>query len=79
MNACDWLRPRLRAVTAPLLVFHSEGDTMTDPDGSKALVAAAKADDKQLRLVNGFWHILTKEEGNGALLAEAIAWMEARL
>lgn len=52
---------------------------MTDPDGSKALVAAAKTGDKELRLVNGFWHVLTKEDGNGALLAEALAWMDARL
>lgn len=30
---------------------------MTDPDGSKALVAAAKVEDKTLRLVNSFWWV----------------------
>ena len=52
---------------------------MTDPDGSKALVSLAKTEDKALRLVNSFWHVLTKETGNGALLSEALAWMDARL
>jgi hypothetical protein len=27
LNACDWLAPRMRKVTTPLLVFHSENDT----------------------------------------------------
>lgn len=34
--------------------------------------------DKQLRLVNDMWHILTKEPGNEKLLAEIVAWVLAR-
>jgi hypothetical protein len=52
---------------------------MTDPDGSKALFSLAKVEDKQLRLVNDFWHLLTKEPGNEVVLTEALAWMDARV
>ncbi len=34
--------------------------------------------DKQLQLVNSMWHVLTKEPGNEAVLAEAIEWILAR-
>ncbi|GBF91155.1 hypothetical protein Rsub_04824 [Raphidocelis subcapitata] len=78
MRACDGLVPRLGGVTVPFIAFHSENDTMTDPEGSKLLHALAKVEDKTLRLVNSMWHVLTREPGNEALLAEAIAWMDAR-
>jgi len=52
---------------------------MTDPDGSKALYALAKAKDKTLRLVNRFWHALNKEPGNEAVLSELLAWMDDRV
>lgn len=79
MRACDWLAPRMGTVTTPLLIFHSENDTMTDPAGSKALYQRAKVADKTLRLVNSFWHVLTKESGNEALLSEALSWLNDRL
>ncbi|KAI8465248.1 MAG: Alpha/Beta hydrolase protein [Monoraphidium minutum] len=79
LAACDWLGPRMRGVAAPLLVFHSENDTMTDPDGSKLLLSRAAAPDKTLRLCNTFWHIISKEPGNEVVLKEALAWMDARL
>lgn len=78
MDACDWLGPRMATVATPLLIFHSENDTMTDPDGSKALHKRAQVKDKTLRLVNNMWHILTKEDGNEGILSEALDWMGRR-
>lgn len=51
LNACEWLEPRMGDVTTPLLIFHSENDTMTDPDGSKELHTRARAKDKTLRQI----------------------------
>lgn len=49
------------------------------PPNTHHLLASVQVEDKTLRLVNSFWHVLTKETGNEALLAEALAWMDARL
>jgi acylglycerol lipase len=62
----------------PFIVFHSDADTMTDPAGSQLLYDAAASRDKALKRVNGMWHLLTKEPGNDAVLAECVAWVAAR-
>lgn len=84
-NANEYLRctesvmGRLGEVTLPLLVVHSENDSMCDPDGSKALYREARGDDKTIRLVNHMWHVLVKEDGNEILQEELIAWVKTRL
>ncbi len=40
--ATENIRKRMDAVCVPLLIFHSELDTMCDADGSKQLYLAAK-------------------------------------
>lgn len=65
-------------VDLPFLCFHSERDTLTDPDGSKLLYARAKSADKTLKLVNQMWHVLTREDGNEQVLADIMAWMDER-
>lgn len=37
-----------------------------------------QSEDKTLRLLNDFWHVLTKEEGNEKLLRECLDWMQQR-
>ena len=51
---------------------------MTDPAGSQLLYDSAAARDKALKRVNSMWHLLTKEPGNEAVLAECVAWLGAR-
>ncbi|KAL4858716.1 Protein Hikeshi [Chlorella vulgaris] len=61
-NASEYLRiteasmQRLEEFQGPLLLFHSENDTMSE--------------DKALRLVNHMWHIMVREEGNEKINAE---------
>ena len=69
----------LDSVDFPFLVFHSENDTMCDPDGSKQLYLRAKSVDKTLRLVNHMWHVLVKERGNEHILNDIIEWIHARV
>lgn len=84
-NANEYLRATeeamatLDSVDFPFLVFHSENDTMCDPDGSKQLYLRAKSADKTLRLVNHMWHVLVKEEGNERILNDIIEWIHARV
>jgi len=42
------------------------------------VASAMQSEDKTLRLLNDFWHVLTKEEGNEKLLRECLDWMQQR-
>lgn len=79
MRVCNFYMNNFNVVDVPFLAFHSERDTMTDPDGSKKLYKEASSKDKQLRLVNNMWHFLTKEPGNEQVLSEAIQWLNAHV
>lgn len=43
-----------------------------------AVASRMQSEDKTLRLLNDFWHVLTKEEGNEKLLRECLEWMQQR-
>jgi acylglycerol lipase len=83
-NASEYLRitetvmASLDQFELPFFVAHSEFDTMTDCDGSKALYLRGKSQDKTLRLVNQMWHVLMKEEGNEILCEEICEWIRSR-
>lgn len=76
--ATEYLCREMSSMDFPFLVFHSERDTMCDPDGSKRLFLTAKSKDKQLRLVNDMWHVIVKEQDNERVLKHVIAWMAER-
>lgn len=83
-NADEYLRvtaqvmTQLNRVDWPFLVFHSEVDTMCDPDGSKLLYTTSTSKDKTLRLVNSMWHVLVKEPGNDTVCRDIIDWLLER-
>jgi len=82
ITACDRLMAALRAGGVlegqRVLLFHSERDTMVDPEGSKALVALSASEDMTVRWVNDMWHVLTKEPGCDRVAREIASWMLAR-
>jgi acylglycerol lipase len=69
---------RLKAFSMPFVVFHGDGDTLTDPKGSRDLHVHAASKDKTLRILEGRWHILTKEPGNREVLREIVEWCDGR-
>lgn len=75
INACSRTMAQLDTIDVPFIVFHSEIDTMCDPDGSKALYMKSISSDKTLRLVNSMWHVLVKEEGHWDILKEITEWI----
>ena len=69
---------RLKAFSMPFVVCHGDGDTLTDPKGSRDLHVHAASKDKTLRILEGRWHILTKEPGNREVLREIVEWCDGR-
>ena len=65
----------LDKITTPFVTFHSDGDTMVDPDGSRKLVAQASSSIKSYENCPGSWHILIHEKGNEKTLEKTIAFL----
>jgi len=66
-------------LTLPLLVLHGTGDYVTDPRGSRLLVARAGSADKTLRLYSGLYHEILSEPERGQVLADLLAWLDGHL
>ncbi|KAG2500907.1 hypothetical protein HYH03_001666 [Edaphochlamys debaryana] len=62
----------------PLLLFHSEGDTQTDPEGTRRLFEAAQSADKTFVQPPGMWHILMKEPGHEQIEQTVLEWLQKR-
>mmetsp|Transcript_36433 Transcript_36433/g.86536 ORF Transcript_36433/g.86536 Transcript_36433/m.86536 type:complete len:322 (-) Transcript_36433:283-1248(-) len=73
------LMSELSQMKFDFIVFHSKQDTMTDPDGSRALYEKSKATSKTMTSVDSMWHFLTHEDGNEDVQKSITSWMESRL
>jgi len=65
-------------MTFPFVCFHGDIDTMTDPEGSKRLYELSKAEDKELRILPGRWHVLFKESGAQEIYQQVAEWISKR-
>mmetsp|Transcript_11815 Transcript_11815/g.29905 ORF Transcript_11815/g.29905 Transcript_11815/m.29905 type:complete len:368 (+) Transcript_11815:78-1181(+) len=65
----------LEKITLPFVTFHSDGDTMVDPDGSRRLVQESSSKIKSYENCPGSWHILIHEEGNEVTLQKTIDFL----
>jgi acylglycerol lipase len=66
-------------VRAPLLVMHGGADEITDPEGSRAFVNAARSSDKTLRIYPGLYHDLWNEPERATLARDLVDWLNDRL
>jgi acylglycerol lipase len=62
-------------VTVPVMVMHGTADTVTDPEGSKALATRARSTDKTLKLYEGLAHDLLHEPEKAQVLADVVQWL----
>jgi alpha-beta hydrolase superfamily lysophospholipase len=69
----------MEAVRTPLLILHGTGDRLSDMEGSRQLYRRAAAADKTLRLYDGLYHELLSEPERAEVLADVLAWLDARL
>jgi alpha-beta hydrolase superfamily lysophospholipase len=76
LRAAGRLQTAARNLTLPLLVLHGTGDRVTDPRGSRLLVARAGSTDKTLRLYPGLYHELLSEPEREQVLADLLAWLD---
>lgn len=72
------LQNRAADLRLPLLVQHGTGDTICDPAGSRALVAAAGTPDLTAHWYDGYWHEIYHEPDRHRPLADLRDWLDAR-
>ena len=72
------IRRRRHEVRLPLLVLHGTGDAVCAWEASQQLYQAASATDKTLHLYPGLYHELFSEPEREQVLADLVAWLDAR-
>jgi alpha-beta hydrolase superfamily lysophospholipase len=65
-------------VTLPLLIMHGTADALVSPDSSRALYERAPSSDRTLRLYDGLYHEIMNEPERDEVLADVVAWLDAR-
>jgi acylglycerol lipase len=76
LRAAQRIQSDARQFALPLLVLHGTGDLVTDPAGSRLLVARAGSTDKTLRLYTGLYHEVLSEPERAEVVADLLAWLD---
>lgn len=79
VRADERLRESFGQITLPLLILHGTEDKATVCQGSQFFHAHAGSADKTLKLYQGHYHDLLNDLGKEGVLADIVAWIEARL
>jgi len=78
LAAGDRMRAEFRTLVLPLFILHGTLDKATVPAGSQEFHAAASSKDKTLKLYEGHFHDLLNDIGKEQVLADIVAWINAR-
>ncbi|HYH96499.1 lysophospholipase [Hyalangium sp.] len=79
LGALNTISERMEEVSTPVLVMHGTADTVTDPEGSKALVKSARSTDKTLKLYHGLYHDLLHEPEKAEVIGDVAQWLKERV
>ena len=79
VRADERLREEFPRITLPLLIMHGTEDKATVCHGSEFFHQTAGSKDKTLKLYEGHYHDLLNDFGKETVLADIVAWMEARI
>ena len=79
VRADERLREEFPRITLPLLIMHGTEDKATVCHGSEFFHETAGSQDKTLKLYEGHYHDLLNDFGKETVLADIVAWMEARI
>jgi lysophospholipase len=63
----------------PILIMHGTTDRLSDPEGSRLLLARLGTKDKTLKLYEDFYHELFNEPGQDGVFKDIENWLEAHL
>lgn len=72
------IRRGMGGLEKPLLILHGTGDVLTNPEGSRRLVAEAASRDKTQTFYEGAYHDLFHEPEKDRVTADVIQWLDAR-
>lgn len=76
LRAAKRIQTDAERMTLPMLVLHGTGDYVTDPQGSRMLVARAHSTDKTLQLYEGLYHEIFSEPERQQVLDDLLAWLD---
>jgi acylglycerol lipase len=76
LRAAKRIQTDAQQLTLPLVVFHGTGDYVTDPKGSRLLVAHAGSADKTLLLYSGLYHEVFSEPEREQVVGDLLAWLD---
>ncbi|WP_198521668.1 serine aminopeptidase domain-containing protein [Rhizobium sullae] len=73
------LKRQFSEMRLPLLIIHGTEDKVTRPRGSETFHGEAGSSDKTLKLYESRFHDPLNDLGKEEMIADTIAWIEARL
>ena len=79
LRATDRMRREFPTLTLPVFILHGTADKATVPAGSQFFYDTVGSRDKTLRLYEGHFHDLLNDVGKEAVMADIVAWIDARL
>ena len=77
-RADERLKKEFPRITLPVLIIHGAADKVTKPGGSQFFFDTVGAKDKTLKLYDGYVHDLLNDIGKEVVIADIIAWLDAR-
>jgi acylglycerol lipase len=79
VRADERLEREFPLITLPVFIMHGTADKATRPEGSQFFYDTAGSKDKTLKLYDGHAHDLLNDYGREQVLADIVAWIDARL
>lgn len=77
-NTAGFVRRNIHRLALPLLILHGESDRLVNPIGSQYLYDHAPAADKTYKTYPGLYHEILNEPEREQVLADILAWLNAR-
>jgi acylglycerol lipase len=65
-------------IEVPTLILHGGDDSVVDPNGSEELLSRLHVADRELKIYPGLFHEVFNEPERGDVLADVLAWIQAR-
>jgi esterase/lipase len=79
VRADDRLKKEFPLITLPVFILHGTADKVTKPSGSQFFYDTAGSKDKTLKFYEGYYHDILHDVGKEAVMADILAWIEARV
>lgn len=79
LRAADALTEHFPSFKVPVLIIHGTADKATRPAGSEKFFDLAGSSDKTLKLYEGHYHDLLNDVDKEIVMADILAWVDARL